>query len=100
MEKVKILSEEEIKKEFEKLPAGWELKDSKISKQFEFADFVDCLDFINKLAPFCEEMDHHPDIHIFYSKILFELQRFDVGGKLTDKDFIVAEEIERLYAAK
>jgi len=69
------------------------------------------LGFINKLAPFCEELDHHPDIHIFYNKVLFELQRFDVGqdaseagsggspvsGKVTDKDFMPAKKIEQLY---
>jgi len=69
----------------------------KISKEFKFEDFMGSLNFVNKLAPFCEREDHHPDIHIFYSKILFELQRFDIGGKITDKDFAVAQEIERLY---
>lgn len=96
MEKPNILSKEEIEKELQKAP-GWEYKDDKISKQFEFKDFMDALNFINKLAPFCEENDHHPDMHIFYSKILFELQRFDVGGKVTDKDFKIAHEIERMY---
>ena len=96
MEETKILTEDEI---IEKLKSfdGWTYKDNKISKEFQFKDFMDSLDFINKLAPYCEQLDHHPDTHIFYSKVLFELQRFDVGGKVTDKDFMVAEEIERLY---
>src|SRR4051812_34856308 len=96
MEKPNILSQEEIDQQLKDVP-GWTFKDNKISKEFKFNDFMDVLNFINKLAPFCENMDHHPDIHIFYSKVLFELQRFDVGGKVTDKDFQVAREIERLY---
>jgi len=95
-EDVRILNEEEIAEKLKDFH-GWNLKDDKISKEFKFNDFMDCLTFIVRLAPFCEANDHHPDMHIFYSKILFELQRFDVGGKVTDIDFKVADEIERLY---
>src|SRR3989338_762646 len=96
MNKIKILTSGEI---IEKLKSfdGWVYQDSKISKEFKFDDFMGSLNFINALAPFCEAKDHHPDVHIFYNKVLFELQRFDVGGKVTDKDFMVAEEIEKLY---
>jgi 4a-hydroxytetrahydrobiopterin dehydratase len=96
MEKPKVFTDEEIRENLKNFP-GWEYKDNKISKKFKFNDFLDSLDFINKLAPFFEENDHHPDTHIFYSEILFELQRFDAGGKVTDKDFLVAGEIEKRY---
>ncbi len=96
MTEVKILTEEEIGEKIKSFP-GWEYKNNKISKEFKFRDFMDSLDFVNRLAPFCEKLDHHPDIHIFYNRILFELQRFDAGGKVTNNDFMVAEEIERLY---
>ena len=95
-EDIHILNEEEMQEKLKDFP-GWEYHKNKISKEFKFEDFMDCLAFIVRLAPFCEANDHHPDIHIFYSKILFELQRFDVGGKVTDMDFKVAFEIERLY---
>ena len=94
---IKILDDEEIKdilKDF----SGWRFQDDKISKEFKFEDFMDCLTFIIKLAPIFEINDHHPDTHIFYSKILFELQRFDVGGKVTNMDFKIAREIERIYS--
>ena len=96
MKKPTILKLKEIKAKLKKL-SSWKFANNKISKQFEFKDFVDSLDFINNLAPYFESMDHHPDTHIMYSKVLFELQRFDVGGKVTDKDFLVATEIERQY---
>ena len=96
MSKANILTKEQIQEHLKNIP-GWEYKNDKISKQFSFEDFMGSLGFVSKLAPYCESLDHHPDIHIFYNKILFELQRFDVGGKVTDKDFLVAKEIERLY---
>ena len=90
---------EEIQARLKDLP-GWQYADDKISKQFELNYFMDSLSFVNKLAPYFESMDHHPDTHIMYSKILFELQRFDVGGKVTDRDFEVAAEIEKEYKAR
>lgn len=99
MDKTRILSEKEILDELNNL-SGWNFTNDKISKKFIFDDFLDVVVFINKLAPICEKNDHHPDIHIFYNKILFDLQRFDVGGKVTNKDIFIAHKIEELYATK
>jgi 4a-hydroxytetrahydrobiopterin dehydratase len=96
MEQPIALSREEIEANLKEV-SGWQFADDKISKQFEFKDFMDSLNFINQLAPFFEEMDHHPDIQIMYNKVRFELQRFDIGGKVTDRDFVVAKEIEKNY---
>lgn len=94
-----ILTEDQIQEKIKDLP-GWQFANDKIFKQFEFKDFMDSLGFVNKLAPFFESMDHHPDTHILYSKVLFELQRFDIGGKVTDRDIEVAKEIERQYSQR
>lgn len=95
-EDIKILSEEEIFENLKELP-GWEYKDGKISKEFKFKEFLDVLAFLVKISPFFEKNDHHPDMHIFYSKVLFELTRWDARGKVTGMDFITAKEIERVY---
>jgi len=99
MNKPNALDESEIQKRLKNFP-GWGYKDNKIKKEFKFRNFMDSLVFVIRLAPFCEAIDHHPDVHIFYSKVLFELQRYDIGGKVTDRDFKVAEQIEKLYAEK
>jgi 4a-hydroxytetrahydrobiopterin dehydratase len=96
METPKILTQAEIEEGLKALP-GWKFQNDKISKEFTFNDFMDSLGFITKLAPIFEENDHHPDTHIMYSKVLFELQRFDVGGKVTDRDLYIAGEIEKNY---
>lgn len=95
-EDLKILSAEEVRERLKEFP-GWAYHDDKISKEFSFESFNIVLEFINKLAPFCNKIDHHPDIHIYYKKVLFDLQRFSVGGKVTERDFTVAGEIERLF---
>lgn len=93
---LKPLSESEIENKLQSFP-GWTYKDNKISKQFVFKDFTEAVNFVAKLAPFCNSLDHHPDIRINYKKVLFELQRYSIGGKVTERDFTVAAEIERRY---
>lgn len=95
MPKPNILSEDEIQKRLKDLP-GWRYADNKISKEFKFEDFLQAFKLVEQLVPFVEKHDHHPDIEWYYSKVTFHLQRFDVGGKVTDRDFLVAQEIERL----
>lgn len=87
------LSEAEIKIHLNLLP-GWEYKTNKIVKTFEFASFTVAIQFVNGLVGFCNFLDHHPDINISYKKVTFELTRFSVGGKVTERDFTVAQKIE------
>ena len=96
MNKPKALSKPELKKALAGLP-GWAFADNKISKEFKFRDFVDSLSFINYMVAYFQEMDHHPDTFIMYSKVRFDLQRFDIGGKVTDRDIEVAKQIETCY---
>lgn len=96
---LQTLNPDEIQKRLKEFP-GWKFANEKISKEFKFPSFREALDLVNELQPFCDRIDHHPDIHIYYKKIIFDLQRFSVGGKVTERDFTIAKEIERLYAAK
>lgn len=96
----KILAELEIQERLKKLPAGWQYQNNKIAKSFVFDSILQGIQMLNVLIPFCDEIDHHPDIHIYYKKFVFELSRFSVGGKVTDRDFIVAGKIEELFREK
>jgi 4a-hydroxytetrahydrobiopterin dehydratase len=87
------LSETEIVSRLESLP-GWKYESNKIIKGFEFASFTEAVQFVNGLVGFCNFLDHHPDITISYKKVRFELTRFSVGGKVTARDFTVAQKIE------
>lgn len=97
MTEPKVLSLLEIKRLLKHLP-DWSYRRNKITKMFEFRHFKDGVALINKLVPFCDRIDHHPDIQINYKKITFELTRYSIGGKVTDRDFVVADYIEKLYS--
>jgi 4a-hydroxytetrahydrobiopterin dehydratase len=72
----------------------WKYDSDKLIKTFEFASFTEAIVFINGLVGFCNFLDHHPDITINYKKVRFELTRFSVGGKVTERDFTLAQKIE------
>ncbi|MCU0660193.1 MAG: 4a-hydroxytetrahydrobiopterin dehydratase [Candidatus Pacebacteria bacterium] len=84
---------------------GWELSQVhsegqatpvlKISRTFEFKDFIGSMDFINAVADIAEAEGHHPDIYIFYNKVRLELYTHAIDG-LSENDFIVAAKIHRI----
>ena len=75
--------------------AGWEYRDQGIEKEFLFQDFVEAMGFITRLAIVTEKANHHAEIFNVYNKVNLRLSTHDAGG-LTDKDFLLAGQIERL----
>ena len=72
---------------------GWELQEGTLTKLYKFNDFVDSMSFVNRVAQYAEEADHHPDILIRYNKVTLTLVTHSAGG-LTDKDFQLAKQID------
>lgn len=64
------------------------------SKQYTFDTFLGGIDFINRVAEMAEEVDHHPDITVYYRRVTFTLWTHSVGG-LTERDFNLARQMER-----
>ncbi|HRX12553.1 MAG TPA: 4a-hydroxytetrahydrobiopterin dehydratase [Draconibacterium sp.] len=74
----------------------WTIKDNKLVKEFEFLNFVKATEFVNKIVPIAENADHHPDIIIHsYKKVRVELFTYS-KGKITDKDYNLAREIDKV----
>ena len=99
MDKPKILTAKELRAIMPRL-AGWKLVQNKLSRTIEFQDFVDSLSFVNSLVAYFETVDHHPDVRIAYGEVTFELTRYDLGGKVTDRDVEVAKKISSVYRAR
>jgi 4a-hydroxytetrahydrobiopterin dehydratase len=76
-----------------KTPENWNIENEQLTRTLVLNNFVDAVDFVNKLVPIAEKADHHPDIEIFaYKKVKVKLMSHDVG-KITDKDVDMAEKI-------
>lgn len=76
---------------------GWRVEDSKVKKTFEFKDFAEAMQFVNKVAEIAESEGHHPDIAIHYNQVAIELWTHAIGG-LHQNDFIVASKIDKLIS--
>jgi len=74
----------------------WVEKNDKLKRKFEFKDFNEALTFINKLAPICESMNHHPEINWVYNKIEITLSTHDAGDKITELDHQLANKIDKI----
>jgi 4a-hydroxytetrahydrobiopterin dehydratase len=98
-ENIQALSEKEITQKLIDVP-GWKYKENKISKEFKLNDYIEAINFVDSLTEIFQETDHHPDIHIYYSRVLFELNTHSAGNKVTEIDFIVAMEIERVFSER
>lgn len=68
---------------------GWSGSPQKLSRSIEFADFPTAVEFINRLAPRCEEIDHHPDLALRWRWVDIELSTHSAGG-VTDLDVKLA----------
>ena len=71
MDKPKILTKKELRAIMPRL-AGWKLAQNKLTRTFEFQDFVQSLSFVNSLVAYFETIDHHPDVNIAYGEVTFE----------------------------
>lgn len=88
------LSDIEIRRELASLP-GWSHRANAIGKRYHFANFLDGIAFVGKVAGIAEELAHHPDIDIRYTTVHFSLSTHDAGG-VTPKDMTLARRIEAL----
>lgn len=90
------LTSEQFDPLLKQLKLDWEvIEGKKIRHEFKFKDFVQAMDFVNKVADLAEEENHHPNIHIYYSRVVIDLITHNIKG-LSENDFIMAAKIEEL----
>ena len=94
-----MLSNDEIESKIADLDNGWELKDGKIVKSFQFTSFMDAIEFVNEIAKVAERLDHHPIITINWKIVKLSLKSFDVDA-ITKRDIGLAKEIEKVVKSK
>lgn len=79
------------------LQNGWQINDTKhLFKQYIFSNFIDAMNFANKIATLSEQEKHHPKLTISWGLCEIEIWTHKTN-KLTEKDFILANKIEDIY---
>ncbi len=92
-----VLSDGEIQHGLRQL-AGWQQSGSAVERVFQFDNFVQAMEFVNRVAEAAEAVNHHPDILINYNKVTLTLVSHDAGG-VTQRDLNMAKRINELSAA-
>ncbi len=87
-----VLSDQDVQARLAGLE-GWGRDGDAIVRQFQFKDFVGSVDFVNRITPLAEGMNHHPDLAISWNKVTVTLSTHSEGG-LTENDFELASKID------
>jgi 4a-hydroxytetrahydrobiopterin dehydratase len=88
------LGDEEIEDRLGELE-GWTREGDTIVREFKLDDFQGSVDFINRLTPVAEDMNHHPDLQVSWNKVTVSITTHSEGG-LTENDFELAKSIDPL----
>jgi 4a-hydroxytetrahydrobiopterin dehydratase len=92
---VEPFTPDQVAEYLQQIGEDWTLDDyKKISRDFKFNNYRQTIDFVNKVAEIAEAENHHPVMHVYYSKVVVELWTHAVGG-LSENDFIVAAKINK-----
>ena len=88
-----LLSDIAIQRELGSL-AGWSRRGDVLTRTYQFRNFAQAMEFVNRVAGLAESANHHPDIDIRYSKVTLALSTHDAGG-ITSNDVALARAIDQ-----
>jgi len=88
------LSIEEIQTEIAKIN-GWSYESTQqfITKKFKFNNWLEVMDFLNKITNAAEELNHHPNINFTYGFCEVKIQTHDIKA-ISQLDFKLALKID------
>jgi 4a-hydroxytetrahydrobiopterin dehydratase len=78
------------------LDAGWQVvNDHHLEREFKFTNFLEALQFTNRVGALAEAQNHHPDIYLAWGKVKLTLWTHKIDG-LTESDFVFAAKVDQL----
>ena len=72
---------------------GWYLEDGCIRRVYKTDGWPTTLMLVNAIGYLAEAAYHHPDLSVTWGRLTVKLMTHSAGG-LTDKDFLLARQIE------
>jgi len=74
----------------------WKEIDNKLNKAYQFKDFSAAFAFMTRVALLAEKYNHHPTWINTYNKVEIWLSTHDAGDVVSEKDKLLAQEIDLL----
>lgn len=82
--------------ELTKKVTGWEvINGHHLKKEYEFDNFKQALEFVNRIGETAEKEGHHPDIKLGWGKVEVQIYTHKIDG-LHENDFILAAKIDEI----
>lgn len=81
---------------------GWKLSGNtpnRIQCDYTFKDFTAAMEFMVRVGPLCERMQHHPCWTNVYNRLHVELTTHDAGNRVTQKDVDLASAMNNMFKA-
>lgn len=92
-----FLNHEEIKLNLVRLP-GWRFENDALQVSITCAQAQQAIDLFAEIARLAQLANHHPDVDWRYNTLHLVLTSHDVGGKLTQRDVALAQQISQAAA--
>ncbi|MER8230807.1 4a-hydroxytetrahydrobiopterin dehydratase [Streptomyces sp. NPDC094049] len=89
------LSQKEIEDRLRELP-GWSAGDDRLTRSYRLADHFAATALVVHVAQIQQELDHHSDLTLGYDTVSLSVHTHSAGGTVTEKDFALAERVERI----
>src|SRR6516164_7553472 len=90
-----LLNQDAIDAALATLHPGWSGSKDSLKRSIEFADFPTAVEFVNRLAPACEQLDHHPDLALRWRWVHIVLSTHSARG-VTDMDVRLAGQVDEV----
>jgi 4a-hydroxytetrahydrobiopterin dehydratase len=92
-----VLDDAQIAQRLTALHPDWSGSTARLARSIEFADFPTAVEFVNRLAPRCEELNHHPDLAVRWRWVEVQLSTHSAGG-VTELDLQLANIVDEVAA--
>jgi 4a-hydroxytetrahydrobiopterin dehydratase len=90
------LAGDELARLAREIQAGWRVvKEHHLEREFKFPNFLQALQFTNRVGQLAEAQNHHPDIYLAWGKVKLTLWTHKIDG-LTESDFVFAAKVDQL----
>ena len=88
------LNDDQLQAAVKKL-GDWKLRDGKLYREYQFADFAHAFGFMAAAAAVAESLNHHPEWSNVWNRVKIHLWTHDVGG-ITEMDVELAVRMEAI----
>ena len=76
---------------------NWQvIENHHLEKNYEFKDFAEALNYVNRLGSVAESQNHHPDLYLAWGKVGVKIWTHKIDG-LTESDFVFAAKCDLVF---